>query len=46
MEPKAISRAIARSYDDVKYPDRGHHPGSYELSLLTPLLLLIAFKLE
>jgi len=25
-------------------PDRGHHPGRYELSLLTPLSLLIAFK--
>ena len=38
---KAIARALARTYNDLKHPDRGNRPDAYELSLLTPLSLLV-----
>ena len=38
---KAIARAVARTYNDLKHPDRDSRPDGYELSLLTPLALLV-----
>lgn len=38
---KGIARALARTYNDLKHPDRDSRPDGYELSLLTPLALLI-----
>jgi hypothetical protein len=38
---RGIASALAQAYNDLKHADRGRRPDGFELSLLTPLAVMI-----